>query len=453
MFRQSEKQLKTWFEQKKRRKPLIIRGARQVGKSTLVKNFSKHNKLTLIEINLEKHAYLNDLFKSFNIKNIIKELESISEKTINNQVILFLDEIQACPQALPCLRYFYEDYPDLAVIAAGSLLEFLLNDHQFSMPVGRIEYFHLGPMTFSEFLIALNKKQLLETIKNSTRSETIAINSHQQLLELLRLYFYIGGMPEAILSYTQTNNLSEVSRIHQSIIQTYQDDFSKYANKKHWLRLAKIFQKTPQFIGNKTNYSKISPTDRTSNIKEAIDILISAKLLTPTYHSSCNGIPLKAEINEKAYKLFFLDIGLFNSLCGLDWRYISNIESHRLINEGVLAEQFIAQHLFYSKETNKAPELQYWIRESKSANAEIDFVLQNTNTLIPIEVKAGKSGTLKSLHRFIYEKNANFAIRFDLNKHSTQAIKHKVGKSEVETVQFELVSLPLYLVEYYKNFI
>lgn len=221
----AEAYLTRWY-QKKHRKPLVLRGARQVGKSTLVRQFAWKQKLRLHEINLERHLDLHDLFKTLDITTIIRELESIIGSPIRQpDSLLFLDEIQATPYALQALRYFYEDTPQIPVIAAGSLLEFTLSDHSFPMPVGRIEYYHLGPLTLREFLQAM-APDLTEYLATYTLEADIPSQAHKRLLTKQREFFFTGGMPEAGQMYAETGSVIEVAEVHRSIVETYQDDFS-----------------------------------------------------------------------------------------------------------------------------------------------------------------------------------------------------------------------------------
>lgn len=448
MKRLSEAQLSHWFH-KTRRKPLIIRGARQVGKSTLVRNFAKEQKLKLAEINLEKHGNLDDLFASNDLKLIIPELEILAKTHLSEgNVLLFLDEIQTTPNAIAALRYFYEEMPQLPVIAAGSLLEFVLEEHEFSMPVGRVEYLHLGPMTFTEFLMATGEDMLLSCIESFTLNKSLPQAAHQQLLRKQREYLFIGGMPESVLAFSERNSMLDAREIHRSIIQTYQDDFSKYSRNTSLTRVRTVFDAIPAIAGQKVKYANISRDDRSGDLKRAINLLIKARLLLPAYHSHCAGLPLAAGINEKHYKLFFLDIGLLNYLFGLDWPHISSLDERALLNEGVLAEQFIAQHLAYRDQGLEAPNLIYWLRENKSANAEVDFVISSGTTIVPLEIKSGKSGTMKSLQQFVLDKQSSLACRFDLNPAAIQSISHKTGQSQkIEQVDYQMLSLPLYLVE------
>ncbi|MBA3013548.1 MAG: AAA family ATPase [Desulfobulbaceae bacterium] len=445
--RTAENRLVDWVK-KKDRKPLVLRGARQVGKTTLVRQFAEKMGLELNEINLERYLRLDDLFKSTNTERICKELEAIAGRNIKGESsLLFLDEVQATPHALKALRYFYEEVPSLPIIAAGSLLEFTLADHSFSMPVGRIEYLHLYPLTFSEFLSAVDP-YLCSYLGSIEANDIFPETGHIKLLERLREFFFIGGMPEAVKVYQESGSLSEVSAVHRSIVNTYTDDFSKYARQQDLMLLQKVFNYIPRNLGRKVKYSNIDRDHRSSKIKDAIQLLTKARICHQIFHSSCSGLPLHAEIDENTYKLIFLDIGLANHVCGLDWLAISSMIDQALVNEGGLAEQFIGQHLIDSNLGLDPPRLQYWLREKKTTNAEIDYAISHGNWILPVEVKAGKSGTLKSIHHFIHQKNSAIAIRFDLNPPSEQEITCLVTTGGAsEPVSFLLISLPLYTVE------
>lgn len=445
--RVAEKFLATWLR-KDTRKPLVLRGARQVGKSTLVRRFAQENGLLLNEVNLERHLRLDDIFKTTDVQNICRELEAITGKDIKGkESLLFLDEVQATPHALMALRYFFEELPDTPIIAAGSLLEFTLADHSFSMPVGRIEYYHLHPVSFLEFVSALEpalSKYLLELTPSSPPPDT----AHQKLSQLQRQFFFVGGMPEAVANYQKNKSLASVSEVHRSIIGTYQDDFAKYAGRNDLLLLQKVLAFIPRSLGKKIKFSAIDRDQRSAKVKEAVDLLAKARVCHKVCHSHCTGIPLSAEANDSVYKLLFMDIGLANHVCGLDWTAISGMDEQQLVNEGGLAEQFIGQHLVNFSQGLEAPQLQYWLREGKTANAELDYVISRGNWVIPVEVKSGKSGSLKSLHQFMHQKKLNLAVRFDLNPPSYQDVSHTIITAEGSAeVKFSLISLPLYAVE------
>ena len=451
MKRDAEQYLKRWFA-KKGRKPLVICGARQVGKSTMVRNFAKRHHLDLVEINLEKHKNLNKLFVTKNISEICREIEFLTDLNLDNpeNKLLFLDEIQAVPEAIPCLRYFYEEFPELAVVSAGSLLEFTLAKHNFSMPVGRIEYLFIGPMNFLEFLTASGQFKLIDLITNFSWGSAFPTTAHVRLCALLRDYIIVGGMPEAVGAFVANGNLDDVIDIHLSIIETYQDDFAKYARHSQLSKIQNVFQYVPQAVGQKVKYSNIDPHSQAREIKEAIELLVKARIITRVNHSNASGIPLGANSNLKIHKLFFLDIGLVNTMCGTKHLSLETLQSSRFVNEGSIAEQFIAQHLLHAGRPNSTPELFYWLREGKTGNAEVDFIVPLDSEILPIEVKAGKSGTLKSLQQFIVCKNTQKAFRFDLNPPSKQEIEYTVANADSENchIKFELASLPLYMVQF-----
>ena len=448
MYRQQSKFLQKWLKNKNR-KPLVVRGARQVGKSTLVELFAKKMHIKLCSVNLERYPELASIFANKEPREILQQIEFLPNiKSIGDDTLLFLDEIQAVPEAIPALRYFYEDMPDFPVVSAGSLLEFALADHTFSMPVGRIQYLHMGPMTFSEFLFALNEDKLFRFIKKYELGQGIGEIVHRRLLELLRSYYFVGGMPEAVAVFEKSRSYKAVMEVHNSIIETYRDDFPKYSGSRNLSRMLNVFNFAARNVGVKIKYSNISSQDQSVTIKKDIELLAMARVIGKVVHSNCSGMPLQADIKERVYKLLFLDIGLMNAICGLDWPSIEQIDEKKIINQGAIAEQFIGQHLQAMLSDKPNRELNYWLREGKSSNAELDFVVGIRGNIIPIEVKSGATGTLKSLHQFMGTKNAQLAVRFDSSPPSEQLIDTKIKvNNEVERVQYRLLSLPLYLVE------
>lgn len=443
--RLAESYLENWLN-KSNRKPLVLRGARQVGKSTLVRKFAQIQKKPLIEINLEQHLFLDDIFKTLDIDGALREIEALSGIPLSTpDAILFLDEIQSTPHALQLLRYFFEEKKELPVIAAGSLLEFTLADHSFSMPVGRIEYMHLGPMTFVEFLMAV-EPSMTGYIDSFSMDSPLPTAAHDKLKKRQRDYVLIGGMPEAVQAWCDTGSARDVSDIHRSISETYQDDFSKYAHTRQLALMQRIFRTIPRIIGRKIKYNNISREHPSKNIKDAIALLANAKICHKIYHSHCSGLPLNADIKETVYKLLFMDIGMMNHICGNDWTFLQTFPDHGLVNEGAIAEQFIGQHLLALQ--IPSPSLNYWVRQAKTSNAEVDYVISQGPLIIPVEVKSGKSGSLKSLQQFITLKNISLAVRFDLNTPGIQDVSHQISTTTgIKAANFKLLSLPLYLVE------
>jgi hypothetical protein len=443
MKRFAEKTLQGWIK-KNNRKPLVIRGARQVGKTSLVRMFAKEQGLTLYEINLERHPLMSDLFKTFDTNKILQEIQFICKKgPIKKNSLLFFDEIQAIPVAIQSLRYFYEDLPELPVVAAGSLLEFALSKHNFSMPVGRIEYLFLHPVCFEEMLVALDETLLLKLIKEWTPNKTFPLSAHQRLLELLRIFLVVGGMPEALSIYIKNNDFQDSFDIQTLINETYKDDFSKYSSQTDLLRLHKIFDYVPIAIGEKFKYVRVDPDEQARVLSNALDMLVKAQIINCAFHTDASGLPLKASINRRIFKPYFLDCGLMNNICGINWISPEQLSNADFINKGKIAEQFIAQHLSGMSKNNQKTVLTYWLREGRSSNAELDFVSQFNQAIVPMEIKAGKSGSLKSLQQFVLEKKISFAIRFDMNPPSFQHVSHNLNQKKVE---FDLLSLPLYMV-------
>ena len=445
MKRQAEEYLKKWYT-KKNRKPLVIRGARQVGKSTTVRDFARSNNIELIEVNLEKHKRLNNLFGAKDIPELCRELEYLTGSDLSSldNKLLFLDEIQAAPEAIPCLRYFREEMPGLALVSAGSLLEFTLSKHNYSMPVGRIEYLYMGPMNFIEYLKAQGEAKLIELLDNFKWEDPFSLTAHELLCSHLRDFLIVGGMPEAVNTFIHERSINDAIDIQISIIETYLDDFSKYASQSQLNELQNVFQHVPLTAGEKIKYVNINAHQPAREIKTAIELLEKAGIVIRVNHSDATGLPLKAGMNQKQFKLYFMDVGLLNNICGTRHLNMNLLRTTRFINEGNIAEQFIAQHLLYSGRPNTKPELYYWLREGKSNNAEVDFVVPTGGHVTPVEVKAGKSGTLKSLHQFTRTRNTNTCLRFDLNTPSRQQVEHILPNRE--SSQFNLISLPIYMV-------
>ena len=451
MKRNFEEYLKKW-KSKSARKPLIIRGARQVGKTYVVEQFGKQNYDVFIKVNFEEKPELKDFFQTNDVNQIKQNLEIYFEqKIVPNKTLLFLDEIQACPQAIITLRYFYEKNPELHVIAAGSLLDHTLNNLKYSMPVGRIELGYMYPLDFYEFLDALGKNSLVEFLKNYDLKENIPPAIHNKLLEQVRLYYLAGGMPEAVKVFINENSFAEVENVHESIIKTLEYDFGKYGTRKDQENLVKTLRYLPKSIGKKFKYRNVAEDERTENIKRAVNLLRMSRIVHFVYNTTASKVPLESGVKEKVFKPIFMDIGLANHILKLRLLNVKNLITE---NEGDLAEQFVGQQFLTMFPKFIDAQLYYWQREKRNAESEIDFVSENENRIIPIEVKAGKTGSLKSLHIYIAEKKLNQAVRFNIDFPSKAEISHtvKIGAT-TKDVKYQLLSLPLYLVREYGRLI
>jgi len=449
MYRFALEELKNWASRPDH-KPLVLRGARQVGKSYLATMLADEVFDAIAEINFEQTPEMAELFSSRQPERIIPLLElRLNLPIIPGKTLLFLDEIQAAPEVFATLRYFYEQMPQLHIIAAGSLLEFVLADHKFSMPVGRIEYMHLGPMIFEEFLLAMGKQKLLDFLQGYLLSEPIPDSIHNEFMRYVRDFCVIGGMPAAINIYSKTKSYLESERILSNILSTYRADFNKYGQRVNQQRIEKVFLKIPNLVGQKLKYSQIDREEKSRDLKEALHKLELAKIIHKVVHSDANGVPLGAEMNDKYFKTIFLDVGLLCRSAGITMSDIQSTDDLMMINSGQICEQFVGQQLLYSGKYYEDPQLFYWLRQRGSANAEVDYLLTQGTKIIPVEVKAGKSGSLKSLHVFVNEKQHDFALRFYAGQPLFSDSVTSV--SGMKQVKFCLLSLPFYLINQTKR--
>jgi len=428
------------------RKPLILRGARQVGKSYLVRQFAKQEFTNLIEVNLEYNRDLLPYLQKQDPHEIIRLLSLHFNLPIESgKTLLFFDEIQAAPELIAKLRYFYEQLPELHVIAAGSLLDFVLEEHTFSMPVGRIEYYYLGPVTFMEFLKATNNAMSAEFLDNYSLQQEFPLPLHQKLTDSFKQYLIIGGMPESIATFVQSSSYLDVDRVKQSILGTYLDDFAKYGKRVKHALLETVFKALPNLVGSNLKYTTISRDYRTEAIAQALHLLTLARVCSLVYHSSSEGIPLGSTVNTKKMKLLFLDTGLLTTACGLSMLSIEKATDVLSINAGSISEQFIGQHLLYQEPHYREPELYFWSREKAASNAEIDYVISHGTSVIGVEVKSGTTGSLKSLNQFMMEKKYPAAVRFNLDTPSLCTSKGRMPAGDA--YDYSLLSLPCYMVE------
>jgi uncharacterized protein len=430
MFRMIENELIAW-KTDVNRKPLIIRGARQVGKSYVVTQFGRTHFETLVEINFELSPQLKGCFEQLNPLEIIDALELLTGKNIViGKTLLFLDEIQQCPNAIVALRYFKEKLPELHVIAAGSLLEFTLADASYQQPVGRVQSLYMKPLSFQEFLLACGDKKLVDFLASVHIGMRIAEPIHDLLLEKSRQYFILGGMPEVIAYYVMNKQLAGCERIQATLLEYYRRDFSKYGTRVNSSILERIYSKVPTLIAKRFKYASVDPDIVSRAQKPPLQALIDAGLVYKVNHTSACGLPLHAGMNEKMFKLLFLDIGLAKHASGMDIETLFN-QDLLLINNGVFAEQFVGQELLaYSKAYLEA-QLFYWERAKKNSSAEVDYVLNIGSRIVPLEVKSGKTGRLKSLQVFLDEKKLDVGLRVSQHKFSFER---------------RILSIPLYMI-------
>lgn len=433
LFRKKLEELQRW-KKKDNRKPLIIRGARQVGKTTLVNLFSK-NFEQYIYLNLDRPEDKNLFSKGENFEKIVQSIFLLHSKTIGKKsTLIFIDEIQNSAEAIKLLRYFKEDYPSIFVIAAGSLLESLL-DFKESFPVGRVEFLHLNPFTFEEYLIAQDKRGLADSMNE--------IPLNQSLVEAMKNEFstfaLIGGMPEIVNNYISKRDVVGLNNIFESLLLSYFDDIQKYAKNKDWSQILRHVLQTSFIVAGKritldgfgkSNY-------KTREVKESFFLLEKAMLLKLLYPTSSVEPPLVQNFNRSP-KVQVLDTGLMNYFAGIqkEFAYKKNLGD---VYSGLVTEHICAQELI-ANSISQFQTITFWLRENHKSSAEVDFVYQFQNYLIPVEIKSGSSGRLRSLMQFIERAPHNMAVRFYSGDFDLQEIQTPSGK------KIFLLNLPFFLI-------
>lgn len=430
MYRHIESNLLDWKDAPTR-KPLLVRGARQVGKSYSVEKFGREHFESMLLVNFELEPLFSSCFEHLDPRKVINALELVTQISIvPGKTLLFLDEIQQCPKAIMALRYFKEKMPELHVIGAGSFLEFVIDDERYQQPVGRVESLYMKPCSFVEFLLARGDAALVDYMSTVTLEEGIEPVVHEMLLERCREYFVVGGMPEAVYHYTKTQKIIGIEKIQASILEYYRRDLAKYHKKLNVSILDKLFTKVPALVSQHFKYADIDPDTRSRDQKPALDALIKAGVIHPVYKTSASGLPLHIGMSEKKFKLLFLDTGLVKHETKLEKSVLLS-EELLLLNQGAIAEQFVGQELLAYGKSYEESRLFYWARDQRGSQAEVDYVIHVNGDVIPIEVKAGKTGRLRSLKSFMQERQSKLGVRV-----SQHPMSYENG----------VLSVPLYMI-------
>ncbi len=425
--------LNSWKNRTKRR-PLIIRGARQVGKTTAVNMFGSTFE-NYIYLNLEYKKHLDIFNDSFTFDEILDGIFFFSNmKKDLSDTLIFIDEIQNSPLAIKMMRYFYEKKPELFVITAGSLLETILDMKKISYPVGRVEYLYMYPLTFEEFLGSINDEAAL----NAYNTIPIPVYSYNRLLEYFNTYAMIGGMPAIVENYINNKDLKELIPLYEGLIKSFIDDAAKYAKNNTMQHIIRhVIETVPYEAGKRIKFNGFGKADyKSREIGEALRALERAMLITLLYPATSTELPVFPN-KKRSPRLQFLDTGLINYYTGIHQELL-NIEDLASVYRGLIAEHIIGQEL-QALDLQTSKPITFWVRENPKANSEVDFVLPFNNHLIPLEVKSGKTGTLKSLHQFINKSNVPFAVRFYKGKISIENIITPAG------VPYKLFNLPYFL--------
>lgn len=443
------------------RKPLLLRGARQVGKSSSVRNLGKSFKYFL-EINLEKRPDARMVFESVSDVHEIAERLAIltGVLVVPGETLLFIDEIQFSADAIRMLRYFKEDFPELHVVAAGSLLEFALANLS-SFGVGRITSLFMYPLSFKEFLLAMGKKSWVDAIESSGVDNPVFEALHNNLVEEFRSFMLVGGMPASVAVWLEDRSYLKCAEIQEDIQQTYFDDFSKYSEKVNPELLRATLQSVIAQNGKKFVYSRAMESYKTQDVKEGLQMLCRAGLIHEVKMTSANGLPLGAEVNPKYKKYIFLDTGLMLRVQSLDMGSDNAVENFiltssvtDLVNKGALAEMFVGLEFIKNGNTRMPESLFYWENLSRGASAEVDYISAYNMSVLPIEVKSGMSGKMKSLRLFMENKSLCTAIRTSLENFGKIIIKGREDDENADKSQDSIINIiPLYAIYNYRNYL
>lgn len=422
------------------RKPLVLRGARQTGKSSSIRELGRQFEL-FVELNLERYDDRELVASSRSAEELLLALQAkLDLERFPARTLLFLDEIQEAPQAIRWLRFLYRDHPELHVIAAGSLLEVRLDDKGFSFPVGRVTFRTLHPFTFLEFLGALGKDVLAERLRDRLGASKASIPAiHALALRQFRDYLLVGGMPEAVATWVRDGNPVLVRRIHRDLLQAFAEDIHKYRGVRDPAYLEAAFASLPDHYGLRFRYERFAPGYRSERMKTALGKLEAALLITRVLPTSSLTVPLRAK-PRSAPKLLPLDIGIALESMGVPFEAIRSQPIEKIL-DGRAAE-IVAGQLLRSESLDQP--LRFWVRESARSNAEVDYLLAAGGEPVPVEVKAGASGRLRSLHQFLIRSGRPLGVRLHPAPFADE--RHRIRVQGVD-LDYRLLSIPLYLTE------
>ena len=406
MYRYAMENLREW-KNRKNRKPLIIEGARQVGKTWLMKEFGRQEYTNTVYINFDSNSRMAELFSAdLDITRILRGIEIYTGKKINSEdTLIIFDEVQEVPKALSSLKYFYEDAPEYHVICAGSLLGIALHGGT-SFPVGKVEFMKLFPMSFREFLTATGKEQYVELLEQKDHQ---MISSFKQIyIEALKEYYYVGGMPEAVLSYSQAHDLEDVRNIQNMILAAYEQDFSKHAPVSIVPKIRMVWNSIPSQLAKENRkfiYGLLRKGARAKDYETAIMWLIDCGLIHKVSRITTPNLPLKAYEDLKAFKLYLVDIGLLGALAGLKQSALLDGNDMFVEFKGALTEQYVLQQLVID------PDIGIYYYTNDRGNCEIDFLIDDGDKVIPLEVKAELNLKAKSLKTYREKYSPEVAVR------------------------------------------
>lgn len=437
----------TAWKVKTRRKPLLMRGARQVGKSWAVRHLGESFKY-YIEVNFEKRPEIKQVFEEIaDVYTIAERLSAIyTTPVVPGETLLFLDEIQSCPEAINSLWAFKEDYPELHVVGAGSLLEFTLKEMP-SFGVGRISSLFVYPMSFDEFLMADGKDMWIDAKRKADSLYPLLEVLHKELVQAFRTFLLVGGMPASVATWVETHDYMQCADELDDIRQSYYDDFAKYAKKVDSQLLRSTLHSIIVQVGSKFVYSHVDGGYKAEDVKKALGLLVDAGLAKRVNHTAANGLPLGAEMNNKFKKYIYLDSGLLLRIMDMElggadilrMQILADVASE-LVNKGGLTEMVAGWELIKYAPSKSRHDLYYWENLKNGTTSEVDYILSRNMTVLPLEVKSGTSGKMKSLRLFMKSKNISYAIRTSLENYAQLVFTEEGDEGEERKIDV----IPLY---------
>jgi len=436
--------LLAWL-QAPRRRPLVLRGARQVGKTWLVRDLARRTGRDLVELNFERDPRLARPFASSDPRHVVGEIGlALGRDVTADRSLLFLDEIQAAAGVLASLRWFAEEMPDLPVIAAGSLLDFALGDPRHAMPVGRISFLHVEPMGFPEYLGAHGEVRLLERLAAWRPPEPMSSAAHERARTWFRRYAMVGGMPAVVAADVEGARARACRELQRDLVATYRADFARYAGRMDRDVIDGTLHAVARSLGRKFVYARAGEGVTAQQAKRALDLLAAARLCHLVRYSAANGLPLEGEAKDTFRKAVLVDVGVFHALSDTSAadRFPSWADLAPQVR-GQLMDQLAGQALRLGGDAHgDGPLLHYWQREG-GRPGEIDYLIQAGGRIVPVELKAGTAGAMKSLHQFMFDKKLPLAVRIDENPPSSMAVAVKTTLGN--PVRYRLLGLPAYL--------
>ncbi len=444
MWRSALQHLYSWKNRQPRR-PILVEGARAVGKTELVRRFARDRFQHLVELDFEAQPELAELFRSGSPVQILPLLEMRERAAIiPGECLLFLDEIQAAPQVLACLRRFQEQMPALHVILASSLWGFLLERRDVFAPVGKLEFLHLGPLQFEEFLRAAGEEDLLRMLQGFSVRRELSLADHGRLMGLLGRFVATGGMPAVVAAHLESGGFLASEDALADVQAQLERDFTRYGRHAIPERLARVHRRLPLQVGRRFKYVDLQRGVRPRELAATMDRLCRARLWQRVPHSGCDDASLPVLVGERRFKMLCLDVGLMTRGCGLGPLELAAAPELLALGQGAVCRQLVGQHLLHSRAWGVQPRLRFWVREKSGSNAQADFVITVGQQALPVMVKAGKPGWLKALQLFVLEKGAPLAVRLDERPPSLAQLRSSLPGHSGRS--YWLLSLPLYLV-------